>query len=176
VLQLGPTHTRYSTIWPDMDPAHIHSSPSHLILIEDALQQHEARIAAAVTKARQMAANQEQALNKMASQIQWFTITKTQPTPLVGPLPPAPAPSSPWPAPECYPPKVAFAINQLTGRARPWGTAECKRWTLACGSFLGHTNLSPDEQDRRQRANLCLYCGQPDHYVSGCPSKAMAHQ
>jgi len=32
---------------------------------------------------------------------------------------------------------------------------------------LGYTSLLPGEGDRRQRANLCLYCSQPGHYISG---------
>uniref|UniRef100_A0A8C4GGX2 CCHC-type domain-containing protein n=1 Tax=Dicentrarchus labrax TaxID=13489 RepID=A0A8C4GGX2_DICLA len=41
---------------------------------------------------------------------------------------------------------------------------------------LGHTRLSLEERERRQRLNLCMYCGQPGHFVSRCPVKARAHQ
>ena len=41
---------------------------------------------------------------------------------------------------------------------------------------LGRTSLSSAERDWRRRSNLCLYCGQPGHYISGCPSKANARQ
>ena len=30
---------------------------------------------------------------------------------------------------------------------------------------LGHTRLSPEEKERRRRQNLCLYCGQPGHFL-----------
>ena len=41
---------------------------------------------------------------------------------------------------------------------------------------LGRTRLSPEERERRQRQNLCMYCGQPGHFVSWFPVKARAHQ
>uniref|UniRef100_A0A3P9NEE1 DUF4939 domain-containing protein n=1 Tax=Poecilia reticulata TaxID=8081 RepID=A0A3P9NEE1_POERE len=34
---------------------------------------------------------------------------------------------------------------------------------------LGHTRLSPEERQRRMRARLCLYCGEPDHVIANCP-------
>ena len=41
---------------------------------------------------------------------------------------------------------------------------------------LGRTRLSPEERERRQRQNLCMYFGQPGHFVSWFPVKARAHQ
>lgn len=32
--------------------------------------------------------------------------------------------------------------------------------------------LSATEKDRRRRENLCMYCGQPGHVASSCPSKS----
>jgi len=31
--------------------------------------------------------------------------------------------------------------------------------------------ISPEERERRQKNNLCLYCGAPGHYSLGCPNK-----
>ena len=39
---------------------------------------------------------------------------------------------------------------------------------------LGRTRLSPEESERRP--SLCMYCGQPGHFVSRCPVKARAYQ
>ncbi|RCU31817.1 hypothetical protein DVA81_19775, partial [Acinetobacter baumannii] len=45
VLLLGPHTTRYSTVWPVMDPAHSPSLQSRFERIEGILQQHEAMMA-----------------------------------------------------------------------------------------------------------------------------------
>ncbi|KAJ8259918.1 hypothetical protein GJAV_G00174960 [Gymnothorax javanicus] len=34
---------------------------------------------------------------------------------------------------------------------------------------LGRTPLTPEEQERQRRLNLCLYCGKQGHFVSACP-------
>jgi len=55
--------------WTQCTPPH-HEPPQ---LIEGGLQQHEAQFATAAIEARQMAVNQEQALNAIAEQIQRLT-------------------------------------------------------------------------------------------------------
>lgn len=34
---------------------------------------------------------------------------------------------------------------------------------------LGRARLTPAERERRVRHRLCIYCGQPDHFLSSCP-------
>ena len=43
---------------------------------------------------------------------------------------------------------------------------------------LGRARLTPDERLRRRKMGVCLYCGQPGHYLATCPTrpKEMAHQ
>ena len=36
---------------------------------------------------------------------------------------------------------------------------------------IGQASLTPQERERRRRGNLCLYCGQPGHFLSRCPAK-----
>ena len=36
---------------------------------------------------------------------------------------------------------------------------------------IGRASLTPQERERRRRGNLCLYCGQPGHFLSRCPEK-----
>ncbi len=33
--------------------------------------------------------------------------------------------------------------------------------------------LAAQEKDRRRNERLCLYCGQPDHFVTSCPNKPL---
>ena len=39
---------------------------------------------------------------------------------------------------------------------------------------IGHTRLSPEERQRRFKGNLCLYCGEPGHFIASCPAKSKA--
>ena len=41
---------------------------------------------------------------------------------------------------------------------------------------IGRASLTPEERRRRREGNLCLYCGQAGHFISGCPLKGRAHQ
>ncbi|KAL0198667.1 hypothetical protein M9458_007207, partial [Cirrhinus mrigala] len=36
---------------------------------------------------------------------------------------------------------------------------------------VGYTRLTDEERDRRMKNRLCLYCGQPGHFRSQCPSR-----
>ncbi|KAL0163661.1 hypothetical protein M9458_039414, partial [Cirrhinus mrigala] len=36
---------------------------------------------------------------------------------------------------------------------------------------IGYTRLTDEERDRRMKNRLCLYCGQPGHFRSQCPSR-----
>ncbi|KAL0194547.1 hypothetical protein M9458_008119 [Cirrhinus mrigala] len=36
---------------------------------------------------------------------------------------------------------------------------------------IGYTRLTDEERDRRMKNRLCLYCGQPGHFHSQCPSR-----
>ena len=39
---------------------------------------------------------------------------------------------------------------------------------------IGHTRLTSEERQRRFKLNLCMYCGEPGHFVSTCPAKVKA--
>jgi hypothetical protein len=41
---------------------------------------------------------------------------------------------------------------------------------------INRYHLTATEKQRRLDCNLCLYCGQSDHYSVSCPSKGGAHQ
>ena len=41
---------------------------------------------------------------------------------------------------------------------------------------LGSTRLTLEERERRFKNNLCMYCGQPGHFKSRCPSKELTRQ
>ena len=97
VLHLGPKHTRFSTIWPEMDPADPASPRSRLARLEGMLQHHEAQLASNATEARQSASALEQALTALAAQVQQMAASMTQHAPPAAtPAPPAltPGPSS----------------------------------------------------------------------------------
>ena len=134
VKHLGPKHTCYSSIWPDMDPVHTSSSPSRLKFIKGTLQQHEAQFAAATTEARQIAAHQGQVLNAMTAQIIRLTNTITLPTPAVGQLPHVPVPLSLWPHPE---PRVG-TTERYAGDPE---AATHFSWTVLSCSPLSHTRF-----------------------------------
>ena len=162
MLQLGPTLTRYSTIWPNMDPAHSTPPRNRLENIEQALQQQDARFTGL-----------EEVVRQVLAQLGNLTAAHTQaaaaaPSPAVT----TPAPASPPLGQLREPPvgiqeryegdpegcspfltncsilfalqpytfateeaRVAYAITHLTGRARLWGTAEWEGRTPACSSF-----------------------------------------
>lgn len=42
--------------------------------------------------------------------------------------------------------------------------------------MLRHKKLSPEEKLRRQKENLCLYCGEPGHIARMCPKKTQPYQ
>ena len=52
VLLLGPKYTRYSTIWPDVDPADPSSPQSRLARVEEVHHQHEAQLASNAVEAQ----------------------------------------------------------------------------------------------------------------------------
>lgn len=52
--------------------------------------------------------------------------------------------------------------------------------TIPCGGEepvqVGRSRLTPAEQERRRRENLCLYCGQAGNFLLGCPLKGRAQR
>ena len=64
VLLLGPRHSRDSTIWPDMDPAH--TPMDRLEKVEAILQHHEALLFSNSADVRLAVAKQEQAFTSLA--------------------------------------------------------------------------------------------------------------
>ncbi len=93
VLHLGPKHTRFSTIGPEMDPADPASPQSRLARVEGLLKQHEAQLASNAVEARQSASALERALTSLATQVQQMAASMNQHAASASvPAPPAPIP------------------------------------------------------------------------------------
>uniref|UniRef100_A0A3P9MT72 DUF4939 domain-containing protein n=1 Tax=Poecilia reticulata TaxID=8081 RepID=A0A3P9MT72_POERE len=39
---------------------------------------------------------------------------------------------------------------------------------------LGNARLTPEEHQRRLRSRLCIYCGEPNHVITNCPSPVIS--
>ena len=42
---------------------------------------------------------------------------------------------------------------------------------LSASRFQRRGPLYQEEEERRRRLKLCLYCGEPGHFAQGCPVK-----
>lgn len=126
VLHLGSTHTRFSTIWPEMDPADASTLQNRLARVEGMLQQHEAQLSSNAAEARQSASALERALTLLANQVQQMATTLTQHA--------APAASSAQPAPSSTPSPSSAPEPRVGAPERYAGDPE------GCNPFL--TNCS----------------------------------
>ena len=113
VLLLGPNHTRYSTIWPPNGPS-AQPRSTGLDRVETHLQHQEAMLASTTANIQLAAANQEQALAMLSTQVQQLTATLAHSLSL--PAPPSHPPSrSPPPAPALPGPVREAQVGVLEG-------------------------------------------------------------
>lgn len=72
MLHWVPNHSGFSTIWPNMDPAH--TPKSSFERIEEVLQLHKAVMSSVAAEAKQAAATQEQNRSCLISQVQQLAV------------------------------------------------------------------------------------------------------
>ena len=111
MLQLGPTLTCYSTIWPIMDPAHSTPPQNRLEKIEQVLQHQDARFAGLQDEVGQ-------ALAALTAQLGNLTAALTQAVPMA-PLSGHDTPSSHFPTSHAT--TRALGGNPGARRGRPGG-------------------------------------------------------
>lgn len=80
MLHWVPNHSGFSTIWPNMDPAH--TPKSSFERIEEVLQPHKAVMSSVAAEAKQAAATQEQNLSCLISQVQQLAVAIAQLAPV----------------------------------------------------------------------------------------------